>query len=66
MILGVRSPPDPRNMIGVKGVRSDLNTHQNITNEWENFYRSNPDANRKQIESFADSVDDKYASDWFE
>ncbi len=56
----------PNNIKGVKGARSDTNVHQDITNEWENFHKSNPSASRGDIESFANYIDQKYSSHWFE
>jgi hypothetical protein len=55
----------PSNLQGVKGSRADVNTHQRITNDWEEFGRQNPNATRAQIEDFAKQLDTKYANDWF-
>jgi RHS repeat-associated protein len=55
----------PSNLKGVKGNRTDMNTHQRITNEWEEFGRQNPNATKVQIEDFANQLDTKYANDWF-
>ncbi len=56
---------DPSNIEGVKGSRADVNIHKDITNEWESFHSSNPNASRADIESFADDIYDKYSSHWF-
>jgi RHS repeat-associated protein len=56
---------DPANVRGVRGSRSAVNTHQDITNEWEAFRASNPNATRAQIEAFADQIDAKYQQHWY-
>lgn len=55
----------PDNIIGVKGSRADVNTHQKITNEWAEFKKSKPKATRSQIEDFAKEIDKKYKEHWF-
>jgi RHS repeat-associated protein len=56
---------DPSNIRGVKGSSADVNIHQKITNEWEQFQRQSPDATRSQIEDFARGIDAKYDQHWW-
>jgi hypothetical protein len=42
------------------------NTHQRITNDWNEFRRNNPNATRAQIEQFADLIDRRYAHYFWE
>ena len=57
---------EPGNIQGVKGSRSDVNTHQLITNDWADFRRINPNATRSQIEAFAEQIDTQYSKNWFQ
>jgi len=57
---------EPGNIQGVKGSRSDVNTHQLITNDWADFRRMNPNATRSQIEAFAEQIDTQYSKNWFQ
>ena len=57
---------DPSNLVGVQGSRSDNNIHQQITNEWSEFQRQNPNATRSEIEAFRDAIDSKYADAWWD
>jgi RHS repeat-associated protein len=52
----------PSNIRGVQGSRSGPgnNVHQDITNEWSQFQRTNPGASRSQIEDFAGQIDVRY------
>jgi hypothetical protein len=56
---------DPSNLQGVRGSRSDVNVHQDITNRWAEFRRQNPNAGRAQIEEFAAQIDDEFAAEWW-
>ncbi|MEG4337391.1 S8 family serine peptidase [Microcoleus sp. D3_18_C2] len=56
----------PSNIRGVKGSRADENIHQQITNDWAEFQRSNPSATRLQIENFAKQIDRQYSQHWFQ
>lgn len=56
---------NPTNIRGVRGSRSTPNTHQKITNLWEDFHRDFPNATRSQIEAFAHHVDELFYPDWF-
>jgi hypothetical protein len=55
----------PSNIKGVKGARADINTHQDITNSWEDFHRDFPNANRAQIEAFSHHIDEVFYDHWF-
>lgn len=54
----------PENIQGVKGNRADVNTHQDITNDWSAFREANPEATGDQILKFAQEMDEKYKNDW--
>lgn len=56
----------PSNIQGVQGARSNVNIHQSITNRWAEFRRSNPTANRAQIEAFAREIDITFQTHWFQ
>jgi hypothetical protein len=55
----------PENIQGVKGSRADVNVHQDITNQWADFRKANPNASGKQIEAFAKKMDAKFQKDWW-
>lgn len=55
----------PENIRGVKGSRSDVNIHQNITNDWADFRKTYPNATREQIEEFAEVIDILYEQHWW-
>lgn len=57
---------DPSNLVGVQGSRSDNNIHQQITNEWSDFQRQNPNATRAEIEAFRDQIDSRYSDYWWD
>jgi hypothetical protein len=56
----------PSNIRGVKGARADVNIHQQITNRWEDFARSNPYATRSEIEAFRDQIANEFSEHWFQ
>jgi RHS repeat-associated protein len=55
----------PDNIQGVKGSRADVNTHQDITNDWAKFREDNPKATGAEVRDFASKIDDKYKDHWF-
>lgn len=56
----------PSNIQGVKGSRADVNIHQEITNRWAEFRRTNPNATRAQIEAFAREIDVQFQQHWWQ
>jgi hypothetical protein len=55
----------PSNIRGVKGSRADVNVHQQITNLWEDFAATNPNATRAQIEAFREQIGAQFRHHWF-
>ena len=55
----------PDNIQGVKGSRADVNTHQDITNDWAAFREANPNATGDAIRKFAQEIDERYEGHWF-
>jgi hypothetical protein len=39
--------------------------HQQVTNVWEDWRRTNPQATRLEIEDFANKVDEMFRDQWF-
>jgi len=56
---------DPSNIQGVRGWKTNVNTHQQITNLWGEFDSAHPNPTRKQIEEFARFIDSKFQTDWW-
>lgn len=55
----------PENIQGVKGSRADVNVHQDITNQWADFRKANPNATGQQIKDFALKIDSMFQQHWW-
>ncbi|MEV0622006.1 toxin TcdB middle/N-terminal domain-containing protein, partial [Nonomuraea sp. NPDC050404] len=56
------SPSNIRGVAGSAMKDRSKNIHQDITNEWENWRKENPNATRAQIEEFANKIDEKFSA----
>ena len=56
----------PENLLGIpkelaeEGIGERWLTHVDVTNDWNNFFVSRPNATREEIEGFANLMDEKY------
>ncbi|MBW3613907.1 MAG: hypothetical protein KY439_01170 [Actinobacteria bacterium] len=58
----------PDNILGVPGNRAGTgvqNIHNQVTQRWGDFARSNPNASRAEIEAFAERIDVDFEGYWW-